>query len=89
MGIYSYVFDSGPGFAAVSVARHFYAFFIPPQDFQSCFYTAKPKLSVSFRWRSFMAMDLVFVAGAVALWGVSVLMVWGFRKLEKTEGGRA
>ena len=36
-----------------------------------------------------MAMDLVFVAGAVALWGVSVLMVWDFRKLEKTEGGLA
>ena len=36
-----------------------------------------------------MAMDLVFVACAVALWGVSVLMVWGFKKLEKTEGGRA
>ena len=36
-----------------------------------------------------MAMDLVFVAGAVALWGVFVLMVWGFKKLEKTEGCRA
>lgn len=36
-----------------------------------------------------MAMDLVFVAGAVALWGVMVLMVWGFKKLEKPEGGRA
>ncbi len=34
-------------------------------------------------------MDVVFVFGAVALWGVMVLLVWGFQRLEKVEGGRA
>ena len=34
-------------------------------------------------------MDLVFVIGAAALWGVVGLMVCGFRQLEKPEGGRS
>jgi hypothetical protein len=34
-------------------------------------------------------MDLAFVLGAAALWGVMVLLVWGFKKLEKPEGGRS
>jgi len=34
-------------------------------------------------------MDLAFVLGAAALWGVTVLLAWGFEKLEKTEGGRS
>ncbi len=34
-------------------------------------------------------MDLAFVFGACALWGVMVLLVWGFQKLEKPEGGRS
>ncbi len=33
-------------------------------------------------------MDLVFLGGAVLLWGVMVLMVWGLRKLERPQGGR-
>ncbi len=33
-------------------------------------------------------MDIVFVAGIGALWAVMALMVWGFKKLEKPEGGR-
>jgi hypothetical protein len=33
-------------------------------------------------------MDLAFILVAAALWGVMVLLVWGFEKLEKTEGGR-
>jgi hypothetical protein len=33
-------------------------------------------------------MDLVSILVATALWGVMVLLVWGFEKLEKTEGGR-
>ena len=33
-------------------------------------------------------MDMVFVAAAAALWGVMVLLVWGFKKLEKSTGGR-
>lgn len=36
-----------------------------------------------------MVMDLVFLGGAAALWGVMALMVLGFRKLEKPEGGRS
>jgi hypothetical protein len=34
-------------------------------------------------------MDLAFILVAAALWGVMVLLVWGFEKLEKTEGGRS
>ena len=33
-------------------------------------------------------MDIVFLAGAVLLWGVMALLVLGFQKLEKSEGGR-
>lgn len=33
-------------------------------------------------------MDVVFVAAGAALWGLMVLVVWGFRKLEKPQGGR-
>ena len=33
-------------------------------------------------------MDGVFVVGIAALWAVIALMVWGFKKLEKSEGGR-
>ena len=34
-------------------------------------------------------MDLAFMVGTAALWGVTVLLVWGFEKLEKPEGGRS
>lgn len=33
-------------------------------------------------------MDLSFLLGVAALWGTLVLLVWGFKKLEKSEGGR-
>ncbi len=33
-------------------------------------------------------MDFLFVAASAGLWGLTVLLVWGFRKLEKTQGGR-
>ena len=33
-------------------------------------------------------MDMVFLAAAGALWGVMVLLVWGFQKLEVPAGGR-
>lgn len=33
-------------------------------------------------------MDISFVVGIALLWAVAALMVWGFKKLEKTEGGR-
>lgn len=36
-----------------------------------------------------MGADLVFVGGIAALWGLLALMVWGFQKLEKPQGGRA
>jgi hypothetical protein len=35
-----------------------------------------------------LLMDIVFIAAAAGLWGVMVLMVWGFKKLEKPAGGR-
>lgn len=34
-------------------------------------------------------MDIVFIVGAAALWGVMVLLVWGFQKLERPRGGRS
>ncbi len=33
-------------------------------------------------------MDFVYAGACIALWGVMVLMVWGFKKLEKPQGGR-
>ncbi len=34
-------------------------------------------------------MDIAFVLGIAALWGVMALLVVGFKKLEKPEGGRS
>ena len=34
-------------------------------------------------------MDTAFLFGVALLWGVMVLLVWGFQKLEKAEGGRS
>lgn len=34
-------------------------------------------------------MDIVFIAGIAALWAAMALMVRGFEKLEKPQGGRA
>lgn len=34
-------------------------------------------------------MDIAFVVGVVALWGVMVLLVAGFQKLEKPAGARS
>ena len=33
-------------------------------------------------------MDVVFIVGIALLWGVTALLVAGFKKLEKQEGGR-
>jgi len=35
-----------------------------------------------------LLMDIVFIAAAAGLWGLMVLLVWGFKKLEKPVGGR-
>jgi len=34
-------------------------------------------------------MDIVFIATAAGLWGLMVLLVWGFEKLGKPAGGRS
>ena len=34
-------------------------------------------------------MDIAYIGGIAALWSLLALMVWGFKKLEKPEGGRA
>ena len=34
-------------------------------------------------------MDMLFVGGIVLLWGVMVLLVRGFEKLERPKGGRS
>jgi hypothetical protein len=33
-------------------------------------------------------MDIVFLAVIALFWGAMVLLVWGFRKLERPQGGR-
>ena len=33
-------------------------------------------------------MDIVFLLAAAGLWGLMVLLVWGFRKLERPQGSR-
>ena len=34
-------------------------------------------------------MDIPFVFSIAVLWAVMALMVWGFKKLEKSEGSRS
>jgi hypothetical protein len=34
-------------------------------------------------------VDIAFVCGIAALWAVMTLLVLGFKKLEKPEGGRS
>ena len=34
-------------------------------------------------------MDFVYIAVAAGLWGLMVLVVWGFVRLEHTPGGRS
>jgi hypothetical protein len=34
-------------------------------------------------------MDIVFIAAAAGLWGLMVLLVWGFKNLEKPAGGQS
>jgi hypothetical protein len=34
-------------------------------------------------------MDSVYIATAAGLWGVMVLLVWGFKKLEKPKGSQS
>lgn len=34
-------------------------------------------------------MDLVYIATAAGLWGLMVLLVWGFVRLEPPLGGRS
>jgi hypothetical protein len=34
-------------------------------------------------------MDIAFIAAAAGLWGVMVLLVWGFGKLDAKTGGRS
>jgi hypothetical protein len=34
-------------------------------------------------------MDFVLIAATAGVWGLMVLLVWGFKKLEKPQGGRS
>ncbi len=34
-------------------------------------------------------MDIVFIAGIAALWGLLAAMVWGLKRLESSEGSRS
>ena len=34
-------------------------------------------------------MDILFIAGIAALWGVTALLAFGFKKLEKPVGARS
>ena len=52
------------------------------------FYSAVGKLFPTFLVWSIDMMDIVFLAIAAVLWGLMALMVWGFRKLERPQGGR-
>ena len=64
------------------------------------FYTPTPHLSTPFlrpptyAWpinfsRKCDGMDVLWIAGVGLLWGVMVLLVKGFQRLEKPKGGRA
>lgn len=65
-----------------------YAFFTPHAYLFSQFLRAVLQtLSIAFRgWR--FKMDIVFLGAVALLWGLMVLLVWGFRKLERPQGAR-
>ena len=53
----------------------------------SRFYNYRPNLAPLFDTRS-RFMDIAFVIGIAALWGVAALLVVGFKGLEKPAGAR-
>jgi hypothetical protein len=64
-----------------------YVFFTATRQISSPFLrTASHTLSVHLIQE--LLMDIVFIAASAGLWGLMVLMVWGFKKLEKPQGGR-
>ena len=67
---------------------HFYNFFTPCHAFSSLFLHAEIYAFNIVKSRSWV-MDIAYIGGIAALWGLLALMVWGFKKLEKPEGGRA
>ena len=65
----------------------FTLFLQPTAQSHPCFYTHFSILC-SIHLNQEWCMDMVFLAAAGALWGVMVLLVWGFEKLEVPAGGR-
>jgi hypothetical protein len=68
-------------------ALFFYAFFTARSSLSSPFLRPE-KYASPHRFDRRTFMDFVFIAASVALWGLMVLLVWGFKKLEKPQGGR-
>ena len=66
-----------------------YGFLTPLLRLSSPFLRAKTYALVIVFFSLELGMDILFVGGIAALWGLLALMVWGFKKLEKPEAGRA
>ena len=64
-----------------------YVFFTATRQISSLFLRTDSHTAVIHLTQELL-MDIVFVAAAAGLWGVMALMVWGFKKLEKPQGGR-
>ena len=72
---------------ALALNAIFTVFLQPVDECQLRFYAPLATIRVIHLTQELL-MDIVFIAAAAALWGLMVLLVWGFKKLEKPAGGR-
>jgi hypothetical protein len=73
------------------LARSLRFFNTAPAAFVPVFTARNLRSSYCFySWSRVMGigLDMTFVGGMAALWGLLALLVWGFEKLEKPQGGR-
>ncbi|NMM07679.1 hypothetical protein [Polaromonas sp.] len=66
----------------------FYGFFTASRPRSSPFLRTTGQTSVIHLTLE-LFMDLAFIAIATGLWGLMVLLVWGFQKLERPLKGRS
>jgi len=64
-----------------------YVFFTATRQISSPFLRTGSQTSVVHLIQELL-MDIVFIAASAPRWGLMILLVWGFKKLEKPAGGR-
>ena len=65
-----------------------YAIFICAGHLCSLFLRGESQTRSIDLYKGSFAMDIVYVGAIAALWGLMALLVAGFRKLERPQGGR-